>query len=77
MDISKLKTPTRGPVRNRSIYDDWIATLSTVEQDAVLEAVKDPRWGHVALLKELVSEGAPDISSSSFQAWRHKKGLTR
>lgn len=77
MDISKLKTPTRGPVRNRSVYDDWINELPAVEREAVLEAVTNPNWGHVALLKELVSEGAPDISSSSFQAWRHKKGLTR
>lgn len=77
MDISKLKTPTRGPARNRSVYDDWIDTLPTVEREAVLTAVTDRAWGHVALLNVLTEEGAPRIASSSFQAWRHKRGLPR
>lgn len=77
MDISKLKTPTRGPARNRSIYDDWIETLPTTEREAVLAAVTDRAWGHVALLDILAAEGAPRTAATSFQAWRHKMGLPR
>lgn len=77
MDISKLQTPTRGPARNRSIYDDWIDTLTTPEREAVLNAVTNRAWGHVALLDTLTSEGAPRTAATSFQAWRHKMGLPR
>lgn len=77
MDLSKLRNPSRGPSRNRSIYDDWIDNLIAEEREAVLAAARDRAWGHSALLKVLTAEGAPNISANSFQQWRHKIGLPR
>ncbi|KTS90684.1 hypothetical protein NS183_07835 [Microbacterium testaceum] len=77
MDITKLAAPTRGPVRNRSIFDDWLDQLPAKEREAVTAAVIDRAWGHTALLDILVSEGAPRTAATSFQNWRHKMGLPR
>lgn len=77
MDLSRLATPSRGPARNRSIYDDWVDKLNKEEREAVLTAARNRNWGHTALLAVLLEEGAPKISANSFQTWRHKIGLPR
>lgn len=55
--------------------DDWLDTRPEDERKVILAAVTNPEWGHVPLLKELVSEGAPELSDTSFRNWRVKRGL--
>lgn len=62
-------TPRRGRM------DLWLERLPGVEQEAVLNAVRDPEWQHRVLLKILMEEGAPPISASSFAHWRRSRGL--
>lgn len=55
--------------------DEWADKLPTEERDAVYNAATNPEWGHVALLRALVVEGAPDMSDTSFRSWRVKNGF--
>ncbi|GAA5198583.1 hypothetical protein GCM10025773_11890 [Microbacterium jejuense] len=59
----------------KSVMDVWVDSRPEQEQSAILAAVTDPAWGHVVLLDELVTEGAPKMSDTAFRAWRKKRGL--
>jgi hypothetical protein len=65
--------PKRPPVK--SVMDVWLESRPEAEQKIILDAAMNREWGHVALLKELVAEGAPELSDNSFRAWRVKRGL--
>lgn len=65
--------PKRQP--GKSVMDAWVETRPEPEQQIILAAAVNREWGHVALLKELVAEGAPELSDTSFRVWRVKKGL--
>jgi hypothetical protein len=72
--VSKLATPPTGRPVGKSIMDVWVDSRPTQEQEAILDAARNKAWGHVALLKELVAEGAPNMSDTSFRMWRVKVG---
>jgi hypothetical protein len=55
--------------------DVWLESRPEAEQTIILDAATNREWGHVALLKELVAEGAPEMSDNSFRQWRMKRGL--
>lgn len=76
--IEALKTPPRrhrtdGPGRE---IRAWIDTLTPDEQEAVINAAKDPAWGHRALLELLVSAGMPTTSDNTLRSWRTTMGWT-
>ena len=72
--VSKLATPPTGRPAGKSRMDIWVDTRPEAEREAILTAARNHAWGHVALLKELVSEGAPNMSDTSFRVWRVKVG---
>ncbi len=72
--VSKLAAPPTGRPVGKSIMDVWVETRPETEQAAILSAARNKAWGHVALLKELVAEGAPNMSDTSFRVWRVKVG---
>ncbi|MGW9587480.1 hypothetical protein [Microbacterium sp. NPDC055455] len=55
--------------------DVWVDTRPESQQAAIRAAAINPEWGHVALLGELVAEGAPELSDTAFRQWRKKVGL--
>jgi hypothetical protein len=73
--IERLAAPPTKYRPGRSVMDVWLESRPEGEQTVILNAVANPEWGHVALLKELVSEGAPDMSDTAFRAWRRRQGL--
>lgn len=73
--IQKLAEPPVTRPLGKSVMDLWVESRSENEQAAILVAASNPVWGHVALLRELVAEGAPDISDTAFRQWRMKRGL--
>ena len=77
VDISKLANPPAAHRQGRSVLDDWVDNLNDTERTAVLGAVRDRAWGHVALLNVLIEEGAPEVAATTFQTWRRKMGLER
>jgi hypothetical protein len=72
----RLAAPPAKYRPGRSVMDVWLESRPEGEQAIILSAAANSEWGHVALLKELVSEGAPDMSDTAFRAWRVKRGLT-
>lgn len=75
--IDALATPIRGTVQGKSRMDVWLDTLTEERRTAVLAAVVNPAWQHVALLELLQANGAPEMADTSFRTWRMKKGLPR
>lgn len=73
--IERLAAPAQRTHQSKSIMDVWVEGRPESEQEAILTAAINPAWGHVALLRELQSEGAPEISDNSFRQWRLKRGL--
>ena len=68
--------PTQAPV-GKSRMDAWLDTLTPERREAVLAAAVNRAWGHMRLMEALKEYGAPDMSDTSFGAWRRKKGLPR
>ena len=73
--IDRLAAPPAKYRPGRSVMDVWLESRPEGEQAVILNAASNPEWGHVALLKELVSEGAPEMSDTAFRAWRRRQGL--
>ncbi len=75
--VATLAAP---PVKNtpgRSVMDDWVDGLPEGEREAVMAAVVNPAWGHVALRDVLVDAGAPFLADTSIRMWRTKLGWRR
>lgn len=70
--IEKLTAPPVKRTPGKSIMDVWVESRPEAEQHAIITAAINPKWGHVALLNELVSEGAPKMSDTAFRQWRLK-----
>lgn len=73
--IAALAEPTRSRTPGRSIMDGWLDTRSEQEQAAIRTAAVNPEWGHVALMKQLLEYGAPELSDTAFRQWRRRQGL--
>lgn len=72
--VAKLASPPTGRPAGKSIMDVWVESRPETEREAIIAAACNKAWGHVALLKELVAEGAPSMSDTSFRVWRVKVG---
>ena len=73
--ISKLAAPAPSRKPAKSAMTVWVESRPESEQAAILTAALDPKWGHVALLGALVTEGAPKMSDTAFRVWRKNQGL--
>ena len=72
--MERLATPPARHISNRSRMDVWADTLPETEREAVYKAAADKAWGHMDLLRVLMSEGAPKIADTSFRKWRTTVG---
>ena len=71
-----LANPPARVRKGRSIMDEWLDTLPTHDQAAVITAVINPAWAHVDLMRVLQDEGAPEVADTTFGTWRRKHGYT-
>lgn len=74
--IEALKAPPKRPVSAGpgAAVRAWLQTRTEEEQALVLEAAKDPAWGHRALLDLLVSHGMEPVSENTMREWRVSVG---
>lgn len=73
MALARLATPPT-PKPTKAGLDSWLNGLNTKDRELVLAAIVNPGWEHEILLNELVEEGAPAVSATTFGSWRRERG---
>lgn len=68
----RLETPP-ATVGNRSPLDTWMDGLTEKDRAALVAAIHDDNWRHIALQREVEAEGAPQVSETTFRAWRRRQ----
>lgn len=75
MDLKTLlANPPQGRDKPKTQLDKWFDELAPEDQNTVMSGITDERWPHMKLSALLVEHmNAPDLSDSTFGAWRKRK----